>query len=529
MNRRYIGLILMSLAASLWLGCASGAQEREPVAETSDPSISDDQPVPDDQPAEDESSGLEDRLEGSWRGVLEVPGTELPLVFHLAKNDGDEWEATIDSPAQGATGIPVSEVNLDGEKIRLAIPSIGGTYEGAVAEDASQIDGTWSQQGQSYPLNLEPQADGEANSPDRPQMPEPPYPYESEEVEFAGGEPTAGTEGSVTLAGTLTLPDSEGPHPAVVLVSGSGPQDRDETLAGHKPFLVLADHLTRHGVAVLRYDDRGVGESTGTFEGATIADFTADTAAAVDFLAARSEIDADSVGIVGHSEGANVAPRASLQSDTVAFVVLLAPTAVPGAELLARQNALIFEGMGMSPEGAKAYEKRMLESISRLVEAPLDEPVSEELRGQLRADFEAAADAMSPDDRKIYGPNETAAFEKVLDSLVDQLSMAWMRSFLAMKPAETFEQVDAPLLAVFGAKDVQVASEQNAPVLRTLLADHPDATIEVLDGLNHLFQPADTGMPGEYATISTTLAPELLDTVVTWLATHDFASRTPEQ
>jgi pimeloyl-ACP methyl ester carboxylesterase len=351
----------------------------------------------------------------------------------------------------------------------------------------------------------------------RPQHPEPPFPYTVETVEFAGGRPTAGTDEAVTLAGTLTLPKGEGPFPAVILLSGSGPQDRDETLAGHKPFLVLADHLTRNGVAVLRYDDRGVAESSGAFKGATIADFTRDALAAVEFLAAREDIDADSLGLVGHSEGANVAPRASVASDEIDFLILLAPTAVPGTELLARQNALIFEALGMSPEGAKAYEERMLKSLRRLLEVPLNKPLADELREQLRADFKAAAEAMTPEDRAVYGPTDPKEFEKVLDSIVSQLGTAWMRSFLAMKPAEVFAQVDVPLLAVFGSKDLQVSAEQNAPVLKKILADDPDATIKVLEGLNHLFQPAETGLLREYAAITTTLDPELLDTLVTWL------------
>jgi pimeloyl-ACP methyl ester carboxylesterase len=531
MNYSTLRNLTLLILVPLSFGCASSGQDQSDAADLAEQSQQADQQAEQEDPAmQDDAAADAERAAGTWQGALEVSGAELTIVFHLDRadapeGDGSEWTATMDSPDQGATGIPVSKVTVDGDKVRLDLAAIGGTYEGTLTDDGETIDGTWTQGGSSYPLVVERVGADEARGVVRPQHPEAPFPYTVKDVEFAGGEPTSATEGAVRLSGTLTLPDSDGPHPAVVLVSGSGPQDRDETLMGHKPFLVLADHLTRHGVAVLRYDDRGVGKSTGTFEGATIADFTADAAAAVDFLAKRSDIDAKSIGIAGHSEGANVAPRASLINDKVAFLVLLAPTAVPGTELLARQNALVFEAMGMSAEGAKAYEKRMLESLERLLEVPIDEPVSDELREQLRADFKAAAAAMSPEDRAIYGPTESAAFEKVLDALVSQLDMAWMRSFLAMKPVETFEKVDVPTLAVFGSKDLQVPDEQSAPVLRRSLAEHPDATVTVLDGLNHLFQPAKTGLPTEYSTISTTLAPELLDTIVGWLAKRELAEQ----
>jgi pimeloyl-ACP methyl ester carboxylesterase len=520
MNYRLLRSLALSMIVPLWMGCASTKQEQKPMPDPNDQSAQDDSATP------NEDATAQDRLGGTWQGALEVSGAELTIVFHLDKAgapDGDgsqsegQWTGTMDSPDQGATGIPVSKVTLDANTVRLTVAEIGGVYEGTLVDDTKTIEGTWTQGTSSFALDVTRVASAKAKGVSRPQHPEAPFPYSVEDVEFAGGEPTSGTDDAVRLAGTLTLPESEGPHPVLILVTGSGPQDRDETIAGHKPFLVLADHLTRRGVAVLRYDDRGVGESTGAFKDATIADFTADAAAAVDFLAARSDIDADSIGVGGHSEGANVAPRASLINDKVAFLVLLAPTAVPGTELLARQNALVFEGMGMSAEGAKAYEKHMLESITRLLDVPLDEPVADELRAQLRADFEAAAKAMSAADRAIYGPTDPAEFDSVLDGLVGQLTMAWMRSFLAMTPVETFKRVDVPLLAVFGSKDVQVSAEQNAPVLRAALAEHPDATIEVLDGLNHLFQPAKTGLPVEYSTITTTLAPELLDAISAWL------------
>ncbi|QDG49182.1 alpha/beta hydrolase [Persicimonas caeni] len=462
-------------------------------------------------------------LEGTWQGPLTVPGAQLTLVFHLDKTDDGTWNATMDSPDQGATGIPVSAVEHDGDKVTIAVVSIGGVFTGTLSDDGTAIDGEWSQGSSSLPLDLERTEAKEAKGVNRPQNPEPPFPYTVEEVKFAGGEPTKGTADAVQLAGTLTLPEGEGPHPAVVLLTGSGPQDRDEALAGHRPFWVLADYLTRHGVAVLRFDDRGVGESTGTFEDATIADFTQDAIAAAEFMAQRDDIKADAIGLVGHSEGANVAPRASNASDKVAFIVLLAPTAVPGHELLARQNRLVFEGLGMSAEGAQTYEKNMHAVLRKIVAVPLDKPVPDELRKELRADFNAAIDAMSPEDLAVYGVVDDNTRKVVLDQLVGQLTKPWMRSFLAMTPQKTFQKVDVPTLALFGAKDVQVSSEQNAPVLEEALGDDADATVETLEGLNHLFQPANTGLPAEYSQIETTLSPKMLETLVQWMAEKGYA------
>lgn len=469
-------------------------------------------------------------MEGTWQGKLEFPGTFLTIIFNVERSDEAPggWEATMDSPDQGSTGIPVSEVNFEDGQVLFSVAMAGGVYEGTLDEDGEGIEGSWSQGGQSLPLNLKRVSAEDKRSASRPQEPKPPYPYAIEEVEFAGGQPTAGTQEAVTLAGTLTLPKTEGPHPALILLTGSGPQDRDETIMGHKPFWILADFLSRYGVAVLRIDDRGVAKSTGVFKDATLSDFVTDAVAAVDFLSTREDIDSDALGLLGHSEGANIAPLASLASEKVDFLVLLAPTTVLGSELLARQNALIFQGNGMSAEGAKGYEKRMLKILNKVVKTPLDQPISKDLRKEMLADFKASAEAMSPADRKLYGPADPAQLDEVFETMVEQLSSPWMRSFLSMKPADSFAKLKVPTLALFGSKDLQVPPAQNEGALRKHLAKHSDATVTVLDGLNHLFQPAKTGLPQEYAIIETTLDPKLLDTILDWLEPRDWADASQE-
>lgn len=456
-------------------------------------------------------------LEGTWQGKLAAGGAELTIVFHLKRDSSGGVTATLDSPDQGATGILVSSVVVTDDSLLLEVAAVRGGYNGQIQPGAQRIEGTWSQSGQAFPLALERIPAEEAASVRRPQEPEPPFPYETENVTFKN------EAAGVTLAGTLTIPEGEGPHPAVVLLNGSGPQDRNSTLMGHKPFLLWADVLTRHGIAVLRYDDRGVGGSTGNWAETTLPGRAADVQAALDFLRSRSDIDIGEVGLLGHSEGALVAPKVAAGSDSLAFIILLAAPAVPGDELLARQNALIFRAIGMSAEGAAAYEAAMLEALQPLLALPPKVPLPDSIQQALRADFMAAARAMSPTDRAVYGPTDSTDFSATLDGLVSALSMPWMRAFLGYDPRSALRQVEAPVLAVYGAKDLQVPPEQNAPILHEALEDNPDVTIKVIPGLNHLLQPAETGLPAEYAQIETTTAAEVLDLVANWIVAHTAA------
>lgn len=417
-----------------------------------------------------------EHVAGTWTGTLDAGVQKLRLVVRLEAVDGG-YTATMDSPDQGANGIPVTEVEVTDRGVRFRVPSVSGRYEGTWTE-AGELTGTWSQSIASLSLDLK---KGEAEAPKRPQEPKPPFVYATEDVTFDGG-------AGVTLAGTLTLPVGEGPHPAVVLVSGSGPQDRDSTLMGHKPFLLLADRLTQAGMAVLRYDDRGFGSSTGNFAAATTQDFARDAVAAHGFLAARDDIRADRVGIVGHSEGALVATLATPQAD-VAFVGLLAGPALRGRELLVSQVGALAKAAGSSDAEVQTTQQ-MQGRILDLVMASSDE-----------ASLRAAV-------------KEAGLSNPAVDAQLGAMSSPWYRAFLALDPAPALATLDMPVLALFGSLDVQVTAADNAPVMRKALEGQPDASVEVLEGLNHLFQPATTGMPTEYATIETTMAPAALDRIV---------------
>ena len=428
---------------------------------------------------------------GTWAGVLDTGGAgTLRLVFHLTPAADGALSATMDSPDQGAFGIATGPVTVTADSLRIEVPVVAGHYEGAIAAGGERIDGTWNQGGMSLPLVLEPSEDA---GPARPQEPTEPYPYQALDVRFDS------EADGVTLAGTLTLPTGDGPHPAVVLISGSGPQDRDETVFGHKPFLVLSDHLTRQGIAVLRYDDRGVAESSGDISTAVTPDFADDAEGAVRFLLGRPELDPSRIGLIGHSEGALVAPIVANRSPDVAFVVLLAGTGVNGEELLVMQLIAINRAMGVSEEITQQRSGLQKELLGLLAGAPDEGAAIERAR-------EVLAGA---------GVTGQAA-----DAQVAALQSPWMQYFLTYDPIPELRQLEVPVLAVWGEKDTQVPPDGNRAQVDAALAasGNADVTSVVLPGLNHLFQTADTGATTEYATIEETFSPVALDQISEWIA-----------
>jgi len=429
---------------------------------------------------------------GTWVGTLDAAGQALRLVFHIERDESGNLSGTLDSPDQGAYGLRLSAVEEAAGSVRFELAMAGGEYTGQVAENGAGIDGHWAQGGASLPLALE-RTEEAPPAPVRPQEPKPPFPYEAVDVTFEN--PEAG----IRLAGTLTVPPGEGPHPAVVLISGSGAQDRDETVFGHRPFWILADHLTRRGIAVLRYDDRGVGESTGDIAAATMPDFASDVLAAVTYLTTRPEADATRIGLVGHSEGALVAPMVANRSHDVAFVVLLAGPGVNGRELLEMQLIAINQAMG-TPEAVTSQRSELQQSLfDATTSAPDDRSAAEQAREILSA----------------FGLTGAAA-----DAQVRALLTPWMKYFLVYDPLPALRNLDVPALALTGEKDTQVPPAENLGPVETALREggNPDVTVGVLPGLNHLFQTAETGSPTEYAGIEETMSPVALERIAAWIA-----------
>ena len=440
-------------------------------------------------------------LAGDWQGRIDAGVIKLRIVLKLIESDG-ELTGKLISIDQGNAEIPLEDIELKGRKVSFAAPKAASSFEGTMNEDGSQIEGKWSQAGQKLDLTAGRLA-GEAKPVERPQNPKEPLSYDVEEIKFSGG------SDGVTLAGTLTMPRGEGPFPAVALLSGSGPQDRDESLMGHRPFLVLADHLTRNGIIVLRFDDRGVGESTGKFGEATTRDFAADAKAAAEYLSAHAKVDADRVGLVGHSEGGLTGPQAAVESDTVKFLVLMAAPGVPMSELLARQSADVLKSMGLGDEFAQSQSATQKKALAMLadIDGPNDPDVA-----TLRKLLEES-NASLPDGYREEDP--TAA----IDAAVKMMTNRWFRELVLTDPAETLRKVRVPVLAINGGTDVQVAADANLPAIEAALRDggNEEVTTKLFPGLNHLFQHSESGSVAEYGEIEETFAPEALEVISTWI------------
>ncbi len=449
-------------------------------------------------------------LKGAWEGTLKVGGgVELRLVLRVEpdEKDADRLVAVLDSPDQAVEGIPVSRVELKEKAVSFAVGTIGGKFEGKLDAEGSAIDGKWSQGGMSLALKLTRTEKPSKVAKERPQDPKGPLPYEVEEVSFEN-------EGAgLKLSGTLTRPKGDGPFPAAVLVSGSGPQDRDESLLGHRPFLVLADALTRRGVAVLRYDDRGTAKSTGDFQAATTADFATDALAAVRYLKGRGEIAGDKIGIIGHSEGGLIAPIAAVEAPVdVAFIVMMAGPGVPGDDIIFRQQALI-AGAG----GAKESEVESLTKVTReVVRLVKDGAEMSAIKERVSALAKEINESLPEADREALGGDEGS---EAVDAQLAQMTTPWFKYFLTFDPRPTLAKVKCPVLAVNGERDLQVDPEQNLPEVEKALTAGGNKQFKIVElpGLNHLFQPSTTGAPGEYAKIETTIDPKALEVIGAWV------------
>ncbi len=436
---------------------------------------------------------------GMWLGTLKVPPqTELRLLIRIERGDDGALRGTLDSLDQGANGLPIDQVTLEERTLRLGLTRLRARFEGTFASDGDRIEGHWHQNGR---LPLELARTTEAPKTHRPQTPKPPFPYREREVQIPVQD--------FTLAGTLTVPDGEGPHPTVVLITGSGSQDRNESLMGHQPFLVLADHLARHGFAGLRCDDRGVGGSGGSASEATSADLAGDVVAMVAFLRQQQEVDGKRLGLCGHSEGGLIAPLvASMKDSGIAFCVLLAGPGVEGIELLLRQRELLLGQQMGKTELAKnqALHRELFTILAQEKDATTRAKAIEELA-------ERAWDGMTAVERlRVGGPKD-------LLTALREADKPWLRWFLAHDPAPAVQGLRCPVLALNGEKDRQVDAAQNLGGLRAALqaGQNPDFACVALPDLNHLLQTCRTGMVEEYARIEETMAPAALAAITDWL------------
>jgi len=429
-------------------------------------------------------------IDGAWMGTLDTGLMKLRVVFHITTIEAG-LAATMDSLDQGAKGLPVTSVTRDGESLKLELKQLGGRFEGKIAPDLTTIDGTWTQGGNALPLVLKRVKNAAELERRHPQNPVRPYPYRDEEVSYLN--PSAG----ITLAATLTIPPGRGPFPAVLLITGSGPQDRDEAIMGHRPFLVLSDYLTHHGIVVLRADDRGVAKSGGKFSTGTTADFATDAEAGVAYLKQRPEVNAHKIGLIGHSEGGIVAPMVAARNSDVAFIVMLAGAGVPGDQILIAQSRLIAEAAGKSAADAEKLSNEQGEVLALVKNEKDAAALDRDLRGKLAGKVPEAR----------------------MGAQIEALTAPWLRFYLAYDPAVDLRKVRCPVLALNGEKDLQVLPAMNLPAIRQALQAGGNQHFEIdeLLGLNHLFQTAQTGAPNEYAEIEETMSPVVLEKIAGWI------------
>ena len=406
---------------------------------------------------------------GTWSGKLDVQGTKLSLVFHL-----DEENPTMDSPDQGAKGIPIEVTRTATGSITIKVPSIGATYEGLWL--IKQIAGTFKQMGASMPLTLMP---GEEKL-NRPQTPKGPFPYAQEEVSFSNGE--------AVLKGTLVLPEGCTRNtPVLIMITGSGLQNRDEVFYEHRPFAVIADAFARAGIATLRYDDRGFGESTGDIINCTTEDLKNDALAGIGLLRERF----DKVGVIGHSEGGTIALMLAAEKKAD-FIVSLAGMVVSGKETLLWQNRIALAAAGVPDETVNTYCKALQEIYeARLAGAPLPSPGKDNLPTTLAQNLSAVS---------------------------MQIQTPYLKYLLALDVRPLLGDVTCPVLALNGTKDTQVEPESNLGALRNGLSDNTKNSLEAIEGVNHLFQHCQTGSPNEYRDIEETFAPEVLEKLIQWIS-----------
>lgn len=450
----------------------------------------------------------------SWRGAIHLPGGQT-LHFTAEFKAGDSVTATMSIPSQGLTAGELHDVTANHATMTFTLKPAGAPerawakFFAVRSPDGATAMGTMDQMGSKFAVVMERIVEGKESTitPKRPQLPKPPFPYISRDVEFVNDIST------FKLAGTLTIPPNAGPHPAAILITGSGQQDRDETLFDHKLFMVIADHLTRQGIAVLRLDDRGVGGSTGDPTTCTTQDFATDIAAALAFLKKEPEIDPLRIGLIGHSEGGVIAPLVAVtHPQDVRYIVMLAGTGVSGREISIRQGELMSRAAGM-PEAAIEQQKTLLPKILDLIEADASD-----------TDIAAAIRAMGVEQARAAGMDpESAEGKAAIDTVVQQqtgmLASKWMRWFIRYDPRPTLKLVACPVLALNGSLDTQVPADINLPEIEKALKEggNTDVTVVTLPGLNHLFQTAKSGALDEYARIEETFAPVALDAMTRWI------------
>jgi len=444
-------------------------------------------------------SAFSQDISGDWNGEAKRGEKLITFVFKIEK-ENSKYSSTMSVPTFRVSGIKPSTTTFIDGKLLIDGSNVGMNYKGIFNMESQQFEGTYKEGGLEMTLNLK---KGAIKIEDlrRPQEPVKPYPYYEEDVVFKN------IEAKVSLAGTLTLPNKNEKFPVVILISGSGPQDRDESFMGHKPFLVLADHLTKQGIGVLRFDDRGHGESTGDFGNATTEDFSKDVLSAITYLKTRNDVDIKNIGLIGHSEGGIIAPLVANNSKDVAFMVLLASTGISGTELSVMQSKTLRQ---FPVKDEIAYEKNTRKAIAIVTSNKSDLEIKNELTTHYNAFIQPILTSLNVPEKKI---------NLFIESQLKRSLKPWSRYFLQYNPADEIEKLQMPVLSLNGSKDTQVNAKINQEGIRNALikGGNKDYEIIELENLNHFFQECETGNMDEYRKIEQTFSPTALKEISNWI------------
>lgn len=444
-------------------------------------------------------------IKGTWSGTIQSKTMSAFIVFRIEKDTANIYSGMLDSPDQFAFDIKFGKIKYENDSVFFSVPVISANYK-AIVKD-SVMKGTWRQSGMKFSLNMRRDTTYKKPEFNRPQEPKPPFPYKEEEIAFEN------KKAGVKLAGTLTLPEHSNLVPVVIMITGSGPQDRNEELLKHKPFLVIADYLTRNGIAVLRFDDRGVGKSTGTFSKANTADFASDVNAAVKYLRKRKDIDRKNIGLIGHSEGGMIAPMVASSNRYVSFIVLLAGPGVKIDDLMLKQLELISKDYNMS-DSIINLTKAINSDAFHVIQS---EPDQNKAAEKIRAVYSMHLKNYNEEQKKEMGLSGVAT-----ESAIIQYMSPWFRYFLNFNPEQYLSRVKCPVLALNGEKDHQVYSKDNLAAIQKALenAKNKDYTVQEMPGLNHLFQTCKSCTLKEYAQLEETFSPAALQIITAWIKKH---------
>jgi len=438
---------------------------------------------------------------GIWQGLMGEGSKSLFVVFRISEMDNN-LTGTMDVPQQMILDYKNLKFRTNNDSLIIDIPAFKASFKAILDKDS--LRGSWHQSGHENPLVLGLTPEEKAFSMNRPQTPKAPYPYITKEVTFTN------KKAKIQLAGTLSIPDTTKVWPVVVLVSGSGPQDRNEALIRHEPFHVIADYFTRNGIAVLRYDDRGVGKSEGNFPAATTLDFSSDAASAVAYLKTLPYINKKEMGMVGHSEGGIIVLMQAAENKSLRFVISMAGVSVPCSQLLVMQNDALLEGYG-APEEMREFFVNFNSALYTLIQI---EENPEQLREKVTALFNESVAGLSDEQKKEFGLND-----QYVTSQLMQLNTPWFRYFLSIIPTNYIKKIKINTLAINGSKDKQVPAEENMEAFKNYFVQRPGTYMDnhIFPDLNHLFQPCTTGLPAEYAMIETTIDPYVLEYMTNWI------------